>query len=391
MKLSDLDTVIDRKHTDCLKYDFAAQRGKPTDTLPFWIADMDFRVADCITEAMQKRVDHGIYGYSDTGNAYFQALADWQKDCFHWSVRPEWLIKTPGVVPALNIAVRSLTEEGDAVLINRPVYYPFHAAINNNKRKLVNSPLVYKNGRYELDFHDIEQKISENQVRLAILCSPHNPVGRVWTKEELEAYAEICLKHRVTVICDEIHEDFTYPGHAHIPFASLGRETADISITCTAPSKTFNIAGLQTSNIFIPNESIRKKFREGLDSFGYDQINIMGILACEAAYRGGREWLDTVREYIGNNLSFTKAFLQSHLPEMKLIEPEGTYLLWIDCRSYGLSDEELEHKILYDAKLWVDMGSIFGPEGNGFFRFNIACPKATLEQGLQQLNKAFKK
>ena len=389
MERFDFDTVIDRKNTSCLKYDFAGEYGVPEDTLPFWIADMDFKVADCITDALRDRVEHGIYGYSDTGVSYFRALAGWEKKHFNWDIRPEWLIKTPGVVPAINIAVKALTKENDAVLINQPVYHPFHAAITQNNRKLINSPLILKDGHYEIDFADLEEKIKTHKVKAAVLCSPHNPVGRVWSKEELRTYAEICRKYNIAVICDEIHADFVFKGQ-HIPFASVSKDAADRSVTCTAPSKTFNIAGLQTSNILIPNESIRNKFKAVLDSFGYERPNVMGIIAAEAAYRGGEEWLAAVWEYIENNLAFTKKFLAGRLPKMKLIEPEGTYLLWIDCNAYDITDKELENKLLYDAKLWLDIGSMFGPEGNKFFRFNIACPKSILEKGLGQLAEAFK-
>ena len=389
MERFDFDTVIDRKNTSCLKYDFAGEYGVPEDTLPFWIADMDFKVADCITDALRDRVEHGIYGYSDTGVSYFRALAGWEKKHFNWDIRPEWLIKTPGVVPAINIAIKALTEENDAVLINQPVYHPFHAAVTQNNRKLINSPLILKDGHYEIDFADLEEKIKTHKVKAAVLCSPHNPVGRVWSKEELRTYAEICRKYNIAVICDEIHADFVFKGHKHIPFASVSKDAADRSVTCTAPSKTFNIAGLQTSNILIPNESIRNKFKAVLDSFGYERPNVMGIIAAEAAYRG-EEWLAAVWEYIENNLAFIKKFLAGRLPKMKLIEPEGTYLLWIDCNAYDITDKELENKLLYDAKLWLDMGSMFGPKGNKFFRFNIACPKSILEKGLGQLAEAFK-
>lgn len=390
MKPFDFDSVIDRKNTTCLKYDFPDEYGVPHDTIPFWIADMDFKVADCITEALRARIDHGIYGYSDTGSSYFQALADWEKKHFNWDIRAEWLIKTPGVVPAINVAVKALTQENDAVLINRPVYHPFHVAVTQNNRKLVNSPLILTDGHYEIDFADMEEKIKNNDVKAAILCSPHNPVGRVWTKEELETYGKICRKYNVTVICDEIHADFVFKGHRHIPFASLNEDAADMSVTCTAPSKTFNIAGLQTSNILIPNETIRRKFKTVLESFGYERPNVMGIIAAEAAYLSGEEWLTAVWEYIENNLAFTREFLRSKLPKMKLIEPEGTYLLWIDCNAYPMTDKELEDKLLHEAKLWLDMGSMFGPEGDKFLRFNIACPKSVLEEGLNRLYEAFK-
>ena len=389
MKLSDLDTVIDRRGTGCLKYDFAVQRGKPADVLPFWVADMDFKVAEPILDALRKRVDHGIFGYSESGESYFEALKNWQKENYGWDIEPEWLIKTPGVVPAINLAVKALTKEGDGILINRPVYYPFLEAIRKNGRKLVNSPLILKNDHYELDFDDLEAKIKAENVKLALLCSPHNPVGRVWTKEELSRYADICIRNGVKIVADEIHEDFTYPGFTHTTFATISKEAAQNAIICTAPSKTFNIAGLQTSNILIPNPEIRKAFQDALDSFGYDQLNTMGLVACEAAYSYGREWLDTVKEYIRLNVDFTRDYLKENLPKMKLIEPEGTYLLWIDAYAYGLSDEDLEHKVFYDCHLWLDMGYIFGPEGNGFLRFNPACPRETLIKGLTLLKEGF--
>ncbi|WP_296954451.1 MalY/PatB family protein [uncultured Dialister sp.] len=385
MKLSDLDTIIDRRGSGCLKYDFALQRGKPADVLPFWVADMDFRVAEPIIDALQKRVAHGIFGYSESGVGYFKALAAWQRKYFHWDIQPEWLIKTPGVVPAINLAVKALTKEGEGVLINQPVYYPFLNAIIKNDRKLINSPLVLKDGHYELDFEDLENKIIENNVKLAILCSPHNPVGRVWTREELSKYAEICVRHHVKIIADEIHEDFTYPGHPHTAFGTVSEEAAQNAIICTAPSKTFNIAGLQNSNILIPNPEIRAKFQAELDAFGYDQLNVMGLAACRAAYEEGAEWLTLVKEYIRGNLDFFREYLKTNLPKLKLIEPEGTYLTWVDASAYGLSNVELEHKILYDCHLWLDMGYVFGKEGEGYLRFNLACPRVTLAQGLKQL------
>lgn len=389
MNIRDLDTLIDRKGTGCLKYDFAVARGKPADVLPFWVADMDFPVAKPITNALEKRIAHPIFGYSESGASYFEALANWQKTHFHWDIQPEWLIKTPGVVPAIHIAVKALTQPGDGVLIHQPVYYPFLNAILKNGRTLVNSGLVLKNGHYEIDFEDMEKKIIENHVKLALFCTPHNPAGRVWTRNELETYAAICLKHGVKIVADEIHEDFTYPGYTHTAFGTISEEAAQNAIICTAPSKTFNIAGLQNSNILIPSPTIRKAFQEELDSFGYDQLNVMGLVACEAAYRYGEDWLSTVKAYIKENLDFARDFFQKEMPKMKLIEPEGTYLIWVDASAYGLSNEALEHKILYDCHLWLDMGYIFGKEGEGFLRFNLACPRATLQQGLEQLKAGF--
>lgn len=387
----DFDTVIDRKNTFSLKYDFAKERGKPEDVLPFWVADMDFKVAPCITEALIKQANHGIFGYSEVKEPYFNALANWFQTYFNWTVKPEWLVKTPGVVPAISLAIKALTQKDDAILIQPPVYYPFMTAIENNGRRIVKSPLIRRGGKYMMnDLDDIERKIVENEVKLAILCSPHNPVGRVWTRDELKQYSEICRRRGVRLIVDEIHCDFTYPDHPHTAFGTLGEEDAMNAVICTAPSKTFNIAGLQNSNIWIPNPEIRKAFIHQLDAIGYDQLNVMGLVAAQAAYTGGREWLDAVKEYIRKNLNYVRSFLKANLPKIKLVEPEGTYLLWLDCRYYGLTDKELENKVLNEAHLWVDMGYVFGPEGSGYLRFNIACPRATLEKGMNQLYETFK-
>lgn len=386
----DLNQVINRKNTNSKKYDFAKENGMPEGLIPFWIADMDFPVAPAITEALMERVKHGIYGYSDTKESYFDAVSQWFTKQFHWTPKSEWLVKTPGIVPAINIGIQALTKEGDAVLVNRPVYYPFLEGINNNKRRLINSPLIKKDNHYEINFADMEQKIIDNDVKLAIICTPHNPVGRIWTRDELQTYLDICVKHNVKIIADEIHADFNLPGYHHTTFGSLGEKAENNAIICTAPSKTFNIAGLQISNIWIANKEIREKFLAIESTFGYCEVNIMGIIACEAAYRHGEEWLIKVKEYISDNRNYTEAFLEKYLPKMKLTKAEGLYLLWIDCNAYGLSPKALEQKIVNEAHLWMDMGDMFGEEGNGYFRMNIACPRVTLEQGLKQLYEAFK-
>lgn len=387
----DFDTVIDRKNTFSLKYDFAAEYGVPEDTLPFWIADMDFRTAPCIISALQKQAAHGIFGYSDVKKPYFDALHTWFLSRFSWDVKEEWLVRTPGVVPAISMAIRALTRPDDAILIQPPVYYPFKQVILANGRRVVESPLIRRGGKYMMnDLDDIERKISENEVRLAILCSPHNPTGRVWTREELHQYSEICRRHDVRIIVDEIHCDFTYPGHTHTAFGTLGDADAMNAVICTAPSKTFNIAGLQDSNIWIPNPSIRRAFKKELEAIGYDQLNVMALAATQAAYQNGAKWLEEAKAYILGNLDYVRSFLAEKLPRIKLVEPEGTYLLWLDCRYYGLTDKALTDKIQNDAKLWVDMGYIFGQEGSGYLRFNIACPRKTLEQGMARLYEAFK-
>lgn len=382
------DEIIDRRNTNSEKYDFAAENGKPEDILPLWVADMDFRAPREVIAVMQKDLDLGIFGYSEGKEGYFNALHNWYKTYFDWDVQSSWLVKTPGVVFAIATAVRAFTKEGEAVIIQQPVYYPFSAVVLDNGRKLVNSPLVLRDGHYEMDFEDFEQKIVENNVKLFILCSPHNPVGRVWTKEELKTAADICLKHNVIIVSDEIHSDFTREGHTHTVLAGLGEEYAANTVTCTAPSKTFNIAGLQVSNIFIPNEEKRNRFRKVMEQTGYSQLNMFGLAACQAAYESGREWLLELKVYLEDNLEFVRTFLQEKLSEITLIEPEGTYLIWLDFRKLGLTEEEREHLIVNEAKLWLDSGVMFGASGEGFERVNIACPRAVLKEALERLERA---
>ena len=383
------DEIIDRRNTSCLKYDFAAERGYPADILPFWVADMDFRTPTPVIDALKARATHGIFGYTQVKDDYFTVLQNWFRTRHDWIVERSDLIITPGVVFAIATAIRAFTKKGDAVLIQQPVYYPFANMIRQNERVLVDSPLRLIEGHYEIDFEDFEQKVIEHSVKLFILCSPHNPVGRVWTRAELEQLAAICLRHNVIVIADEIHEEFVRPGFRHIPFASLSEEAAAITVTCTSPSKTFNLAGLQISNIFIRNAQLRRRFKEELSRTGYDEPNTLGLTGAKAAYEHGAEWLTQLLAYIEENYARTKSFLAAHLPKGKIIEPEGTYLLWLDFSAYGLTDEALNEKIIRDAHLWLDDGPIFGAGGSGFQRINIACPWATLETGLQNLAKAF--
>lgn len=387
----DFDQIIDRRGTNCVKYDAAEGSGKSKDILPMWIADMDFQTAAPITERVREVIDHRIYGYTEIPDRYGEAVTEWYRKNFHWETKKEWILKTPGVVFALNMAVQAYTDPGDSILIQRPVYYPFTSAILQHGRNLVNSPLQLINGKYEIDFQDMEQKIVEHQVKLFILCSPHNPVGRVWTREELQKVGEICKKHQVLVVADEIHSDFTFPGNTHTVFASICPEFQDMTITCTAPSKTFNLAGFQVSNIFISNPQLRERFEEQMQKTGYHALNLIGMTACMAAYEEGQEWLDQLRDYLTGNLEFVKRFLEESLPEVKLIQPEGTYLLWLDLRGLSLESEEREALVVEKANLWLDQGEMFGPEGEGFERMNIACPRAVVKKALVQLKQAIHK
>lgn len=359
------DQVIDRRGTDSIKYDFALKMGRPENILPLWVADMDFKAPP-------------------------EALSGWYSSRFDWKIYPDWLVKTPSVVFAICTAVRALTNEGDAVLIQQPVYHPFSESILANGRRLVVNELVYDRGKYAIDLNDFENKVIQNDVKLFILCSPHNPVGRVWAGDELTAMGELCVKHGVTVVSDEIHADFVYPGHRHTVFAGIKSAFSDITVTCTAPTKTFNLAGLQISNIFIPNRVIRQRFRRELNKTGCNQPNVMGLVACRAAYQHGARWLDELKSYLTLNLEFVRSFLADNLPQIRLVEPEGTYLLWLDCRALGLPDRELDDLIVHRAGLWLDAGPMFGAGGEGFQRLNIACSRAVLQKALTRLNAAVK-
>lgn len=385
----DFDSVIERKNTDCLKYDFAKRRGRPEGVLPLWVADMDFRTSEKILDAIEARVRHGIFGYTESRESYFEAVAGWMRKKHGWEVQESWLVKTPGVVFALAMAVKAYSGAGDAVLIQQPVYYPFTEVIEDNGRKAVSSDLVLgEDGKYHIDFEDFERRIVENHVPLFLLCSPHNPVSRVWTEEELTRIGEICLKHNVIIVSDEIHEDFVFGERRHYVFANLKKEFADISVTCTSPAKTFNLAGLQVSNIFIPNGNLRRQFRKQIAAAGYSQLNAIGLTACEAAYRYGGQWYEAMMKYVGANIEFMKNYIKRELPMLKMTEPEGTYLVWVDFRALGLSEGELEELIVKKANLWLDSGAIFGKVGEGFERFNVACPRSILEQALEQLRAA---
>lgn len=381
----DFDTIIDRKNTDCLKYDFAKRRGMPEDVLPLWVADMDFKTSSYVEDALAERARHGIFGYSESQTPYFEIVRDWMKRHHDWEVKEPWLIKTPGVVFALAMAVKAYTEWGDGVLIQSPVYYPFSEVIEDNGRRIVSNTLVLgEDHKYHIDFEDFERQIKENQIKLFFLCNPHNPVGRVWTTEELTRLGDICLKYQVTVVSDEIHSDFIFRGR-HQVFADLKREYADITVTCTAPSKTFNLAGLLLSNIFISNRELRHKFRQQVNAAGISQLSPFGLVACETAYTQGEEWYQAMLAYVAENIAFTKEYVEKHLPGVEMVEHEGTYLVWLDFRKTGLSVEELEDLIVNRAKLWLDSGKIFGKSGEGFQRINVACPRQILEEALHRI------
>ncbi len=382
------DQIVDRRDTNSLKHDFAQANGLPADVLPLWVADMDFTAPPTVLDALHKAVSHGIFGYSDTRTGYYEAAAAWFDRRFHWRPQEDWLVKTPGIVFAVAMAVRALTEEGDAVLVQPPVYYPFFNVVRENRRRIVEAPLCYEDGRYTIDFAGFEETICREQVKLFILCSPHNPTGRVWTLEELREMGRICKEHGVFVLSDEIHCDFAFPEHPHTIFLAAVPEMADRAIVCTAPSKTFNLAGLQASNLWVPSGEVRGRLQAEISRAGWSSLNTLGIVACEAAYRTGEDWLEQCKRYMRGNLDLVRDFLAEEIPQIRLVEPEGTYFAWLDCTGLGLDDEALDGLIVHKAKLWLDAGHIFGTGGSGFQRVVLASPRSTIQQALEQLKAA---
>ncbi len=381
------ENVIDRKGTSCIKHDGYKMFEKSEDLISLWVADMDFETAPEIVEALKARCEHGIFGYSMADKEYFNAVYGWYKNRFNYEIKEEWLVTSPGIVFALNNIIRALTNEGDGILIQRPVYYPFSNAINQNKRTLVNAPLTYKNNTYSIDFTEFEKQIVDNKVKMFILCSPHNPVSRVWTKEELTSMGDICLKHGVIIVADEIHSDFVHKGK-HIMFPSLKKEFEDICITCTSPSKTFNLAGLQISNLFIANKEMKEKVETAFTVSGYGEPNIFGLTAVKAAYTKGEPWMEAMLTYVRSNIEKMREYLAAHLPKVVMVETEGTYLVWLDFSAYGFTEEELENIVQNKAKLWLDGGTMFGEEGLGFQRVNMTSSWSVLEKALENLKAA---
>lgn len=380
----DFDRIIDRRGTKSLKWDKAAERGVPEDAIPMWVADMDFETSSYIEDALAQRARHGIYGYSEPLEGYAPAVRSWMQRRHGWSPEDEWLVRTPGVVFALAMAVRAYTEPGDSVLIQMPVYYPFAEVIRDNGRRVVSSDLrLREDGRFGMDLEDLEQKITESNIRLLFLCSPHNPVGRVWSREELEALGEICRRHGVIVASDEIHSDLVFAGKHHV-WLEVNPDLADSSLVLTSPSKTFNLAGLLLSNIFIPSRDLRRRFRREIDAAGISQLSPFGLDACEAAYLHGEEWYQAMMDYVRGNIAFAREYTEQNLPGIRLMPHEGTYLLWFDCRSLGRGSD-LDRCVLEDAGVWLDSGRMFGPPGAGFQRLNAACPRPLLKKALERL------
>lgn len=386
----DFDKVFDRRRTGSAKWDMMEREmgDKREEVIALSVADMDFKAAPEIIAAIKEKVDFGIYGYTVPTESYYEAVVGWMERRHDWKIEKEWVSLSQGIVPAFNTALRAFTHPGDKVIIQQPVYYPFENAIIQNGCQLVNNALLYEDGRYAIDFEDLEQKAKDPRAKVLLFCNPHNPVGRVWTEEELRRVGDICLNNGVLVISDEIHFDFIYRPHKHTVFASLSEEIQSNCLILTAPTKTFNLAGLQVSNIIIPNTELKAQFDTANRNTGFFALNYFAYAACEAAYDKGAPWLDALLSYLEGNLIYLRSFISENIPSIKLIEPEGTYLTWLDCRSLGLAEGELESFMKHKAKLFLDEGYIFGKSGSGFERINIACPRTLLEKALHNLKDA---
>ncbi len=396
------DEIINRAHTGSVKHKLIKRDGQSEQTdranpemgedrlLQLWVADMDFAVAEPIIEALHKKLDDRIYGYFTPEKSYFDSVVNWCGRRYDWEIDPDWIKLSPGVVPALYIMLPKLTKPGDKVIVQRPIYPPFVSSVQAAGCEVVSNDLVYdrENLRYEMDFDDLAEKAADPDCTAVILCSPHNPVGRVWTKEELTRFAQICLDNNVLIISDEIHCDLIYDDHKFVAMASISDEIADRTITCMAPSKTFNLAGLKSSQIIISNPELRQTFTDAIASVGLYGSNGFGPIATEAAYNHGEEWLEAAMTYIQDNYAFVRDYFAEHIPGIKVVKPEGTYLLWVDCRDLGYSQEELVSKLLDEAKIHFNDGVTFGPEGGeGFMRINIATSRLFLKQALDRMKR----
>ncbi|MFS0612094.1 MalY/PatB family protein [Lederbergia ruris] len=383
-----LNEKVDRINTSSLKWDGMKLAFGKNELLPMWVADMDFSPPTSVIEKLKERMDHGVFGYTIANENTAQAIVDWTNNRHGWAIRPEWILYSPGVVPSIGMAIQAFTEVGDKVLLQSPVYTPFFNMIENNMREVVNSPLQLVDGHYEIDFADFEEKLKSG-VKLFLLCSPHNPGGRVWKKEELVKIAELCKKYDVLIAADEIHADIIFEPHHHFPLASLDPAYQDFVVTFMAPSKTFNLAGLQASFIVAPNEEMRKKLTIIQQTLNLTSLNTFGMIAMEAAYRDGEEWLNECIAYIEGNINMIDEEISRSLPELDVMRPEGSYLVWIDCRKTGLNDQQLRESLLEKAKLAVNFGASYGKGGEGFIRLNPACHRSIVEEGLERLKIAF--
>ncbi|TGY07585.1 MalY/PatB family protein [Bacteroides muris (ex Afrizal et al. 2022)] len=378
----DFDKQISRRGTDSYKWDSAESEH----VLPMWVADMDFPTAPAIVDALKKRIEHGIFGYTRVPESYYKVVTDWFSRRHNWTVNREWIIYTSGVVPAVSAIIKALTVPSDKVLVQTPVYNCFFSSIRNNGCEMVSSPLCYADNTYTIDYADLECKAADPKVKIMLLCNPHNPAGRVWKREELVRIGAICIRHGVTVVSDEIHCELVFPGHCYTPFASISEDFLRHSVTCLSPSKAFNIAGLQIANIVCADANRRAKIDRAINDNEVCDVNPFGVIATQAAYNEGEKWLDQLIEYLHANYLYMREFCREHLPEFPVTVLEGTYLVWMDCRKLGLPSEELERQLMEQGDLWLNAGIMYGMEGEGFMRWNIACPRTTLIDGLTRFS-----
>ncbi|MFQ5735549.1 MAG: MalY/PatB family protein [Thermodesulfobacteriota bacterium] len=388
----DFDRPIDRKGTDCVKWDHHELHGEVAGMIPMSIADMDFEAPGFVIDALTARARHGVFGYTVVPQGYYASIAAWLEGRYGWPVAKEWIRFSPGVIPALNFAVQAFTSPGDMVVIQPPVYHPFRYSVTNNGRTVLNNPLTSGNGRYTMDIEGLKELLARahGRARMLILSNPHNPVGRVWEEDELRELVEVCAGHNVIIVSDEIHCDLVMPGHRHIPTASLSETAARITVTCTSPSKTFNLAELHVANIIMPDSTLFARFDRALLKAGLNRPNVMGLVACEAAYSKGREWVGELVRYLHGNYLFVRDLFAGRLPEVKVSPLEGTYLAWLDLRGLGRPHAEVEETLLRKARVAMTPGHIFGPGGEGFFRMNLACPRATVEEAAGRIARTLK-
>ncbi len=383
----DFDQIIDRRNTNSVKIDALKEVFGADDLIPLWVADMEFLSPPEITDALKKRVEHGIFGYYTPDDAYFKSIINWLENRHSWTVDKQDVIFVPGVVKGFAFAIDAFTNVGDKIIIQPPVYPPFKTTSEGLNRKIVNNPLIYDNGQYSMDFDNLRE-VAKTGCKMLILCNPQNPSGRIWSKDELSELAEICFDNQILVVSDEIHSDLVLPGNEHIPFATVSNKAAQNNITLMAPSKTFNIAGIVSSFAVVENEEIRKKYFNYLNARQLGDGTIFGYIAAEYAYEYGEEWLNQALEYIQENIDFVDDYLQKNIPQIKAVKPDASFLIWLDCRALNLSQPELEKLFIQKAKLALNSGTMFGKEGKGFMRLNVGCPRITLEKALDNLKKA---
>ncbi len=380
------DEIVNRENTASVKYDLRVELFGKKDVIPMWVADMDFKTPDFIINAIKERTKHEVFGYSIRPKSYFTSIINWLKRRHQWTVQEDWISFGPGIVPAINMAILAYSNEGDKIVVQPPVYFPFFSAIENNNRTLVENPLVLKNNRYCIDFNDLEDKLKD--AKMFILSNPHNPGGSVWTKEELKKLGELCVDNNVLIMSDEIHADLVFSEYTFTPLASISEAIANYTVTFIAPSKTFNMAALSTSSVITSNKELKEKYDKVLDTIHVGMGNVFGTVASEAAYNQGDEWLDQLMEYLSGNLDLMQDFFEERIPEIRMIRPEGTYLVWLDCSELNLNDKDLKDFMINDAGLGFNDGRMFGTGGDGFMRMNIACPRQIILDALIRLEKA---